>query len=196
VATQRAILELSGEQGYANVTIADLLARSGSNRSRFYSIWGGKEDCFVSAYSVAADELLARLLGACRRAPEWSDAVAEALAELSAFTAEAPNRAAGLLGEVHIVGGAALGKREEVFAQLAHALDQGRAGNPAGDRHPPPATAGLILNAIETVVLRALAGGGRVAAEVPALTYLTVIYYRGAPEARRAAARPTRGQRP
>jgi AcrR family transcriptional regulator len=196
VDTERAILELSGERGYQNFTVAELLARSGSNRSRFYASWAGKEDCFVSAHAAAADRLMARLLGAGGAAEDWGAGVADALVELGAFTAEAPGLAAGLIGEVHVVGGAALEKRDEVLGHLAQALDRGRDGAPGSDHVPPAATSMLILNAIEASVLRALARRGRLSDELPGLLFLSLVYYRGMREARRAAARLAADRRP
>lgn len=187
--TERAILELSGERGFANFTIADLMARSGSNRSRFYSTWEGKEDCFVSAHAAAADELLERLLAACRARSDWDSGVACALIELNAFTAEAPSLAAGLIGEVHAVNDVALEKRGEVIARLSRALDIGREGVTGTAQPPPASTATLVLNAIEACVVRALRDRGRLADVLPDLLFFVLVYYRDPIEARRATAR-------
>lgn len=187
--TERAVLELSGERGYANLTIAGLLARSGSDRSRFYSTWSGKEECFVSAHSAAADDLAARLLAAGAAGRDWGTGVEAALLELEGFTSENPALAAGLIGEAHVVGGGALEKRGEAFARLARRLEKGReqdGGHGGADR---PATAMVVLSAIEAIVIRTLAGHGRVADDLPDLLFLTLVYYRGATEARRAAVR-------
>lgn len=186
--TERAILELSGERGYANVTIAELLARADSNRSRFYSSWSGKEECFASAYCRAADDLQDRLLTAGGASADWDSGVTAAFVELATFTAEAPSLAAGLIGEVKTVGGAALEKRAEVFDRLARALDRGRRGLDDLEQ-PPPATAAFVLHAAEASILRSLAGRGRLGEDLRGLLLLALAYYRGLPDARRTAAR-------
>jgi AcrR family transcriptional regulator len=196
VAIERATLELSGERGFRNFTVAELLARSGSNRTRFYSIWTGKEECFIAAHATAADELLDRLLGACDPTVDWVVGVTDALVELDRFTAEAPSLAAGLLGGTYMVGGAALDKREEVFARLGRALDIGRAGTGASGPPPRAASAELILSAIEASVLRSLASRVQLTEALPDLLFLTLVFYRGLPESRRAAARLAAMQRP
>jgi AcrR family transcriptional regulator len=191
--TERAILELSGERGYANFTIADLMARSGSNRSRFYSSWQGKEDCFVSAHAAAADEFLGRLLAVCGAASDWDSGVAAALIELDAFTAEAPGVAAGLIGEVHAAD-AALEKRGEVFDRLSCALDKGREGVAVSRHLPPASTSALVLNAVEASVVRCLRDRDRLSDVLPELLYFILVYYREPGQAHRAAARLAAGQ--
>jgi AcrR family transcriptional regulator len=194
--TERAILELSGGRGYAKVTIAALLERSRSDRSRFYATWSGKEECFVSAHASAADKLASRLLGACGPGVDWEAGIRAALLELDAFTSEDPAFAAGLISEAHVVGGAAKVKRDEVLARLARALGHGR--TMGRERRPPgdPAREMLVLNAIEAIVIRALGRGEGLGADLPAMLFLALVFYRGRGEAARAAAALARKSRP
>ncbi|HEX4307014.1 MAG TPA: TetR/AcrR family transcriptional regulator [Solirubrobacterales bacterium] len=192
--TERSILELSGERGYASLTMAELLNRAGSNRSRFYATWTGKEDCFTSAYGRAADELEDRLLGAGNTVADWDTGLAASLVELAEFTSESPDLAVGLMGEVRVAGGPALRKHDQVLGRLAGALDRGRQEPSA--TVPPPATARFVLRAIEAAALRNLIRRTRLVEDLPDLLFLALVYYRGPVEARRAASRLAAGAWP
>ncbi|HVS99169.1 MAG TPA: TetR family transcriptional regulator [Solirubrobacterales bacterium] len=185
-ATERALLVLSGERGYTRTTVAEVLRRSGSNRTRFYSTWTSKEDCFGSAYAAAAEPLAARLLAACDAASDWGTGVAAALTELGRFTAREPSLAAGLLGEVRVAGGTAPARREELVERLARAIDRGRGNSLVS---PPPYTARFLVEAIEATAIRSLAMGQPLDEVLPDLLFLAYAYYRGLPEARQAVRR-------
>lgn len=186
VATERSLLELSGERGYTRTTVAEVLRRSGSNRVRFYSTWTSKAACFDSAHAAAAEPLAARLLDAGGAAPDWGTGIAAALTELGRFTAREPNLAAGLLGEVRVAGGIALARRDELVERLARAVDRGRGNSPLS---PPPYTARFLVEAIEATTIRSLAAAEPLDGVLPDLLFLAYAYYRGLPEARRAARR-------
>ncbi|HEX4306521.1 MAG TPA: TetR/AcrR family transcriptional regulator [Solirubrobacterales bacterium] len=193
-AIERSILELSGERGYANLTMAELLKRAGSNRSRFYATWTGKEDCFASAYGRAAGELEDRLLGAGGTDVDWDTGLAAALVELADFTAESPELAVGLMGEVRVAGGPALRKHDQVLGRLTGALERGR--REPRVIAPPPATARFVLRAIEAAALRNVVRRTRLVEDLPDLLFLALVYYRGPAAARRAAARLAAGAWP
>jgi AcrR family transcriptional regulator len=180
-ATERAVLELSGEIGYPQVRIAALIEASGSNRSRFYSSFGSKADCYTAAYEAAIEELAARLLGACEAAEDWPAGMRAALSGLAGFMAEDPTLCKGLIAEVHVAGGAALAKRKEVFERLSRAIDRARRETHPSRHSPPPVTSDFILSAIEGAALRSLAlgEGGQFARQIPGLLLLSIGPYFG-----------------
>jgi AcrR family transcriptional regulator len=181
-ATERAILQLSGERGYRNVTVAALIERSGSNRSRFYATFGSKDGCFAAAYSGAIEGLAARLLRACDDGDRWVEGMRNALVELESFVGEDRDLAAGVLVGVYAAGEDAAAKRLEVWERLAEAIDRGRAMG-SKERRPPPRSTGMfVLQAIETAVVRNLSEERPLALEVPGLLYLAIVPYVG-PEA-------------
>jgi AcrR family transcriptional regulator len=186
LATRRAVLELSGAVGYGNVTVAAILERSGSNRSRFYTTFGGKEDCYTTAHGEAADRLVSRLLDGCETR-DWRSGMREALVELARFTAEDADLAAGLIAEVHGAGGAALVKRNEVLERLSRAVDGARRDTKGSRHSPPPVTSRFIVEAIESTVIRTLLERDRLAEEIPGLLYIAVACYFGTTAARREA---------
>src|ERR1700710_1098758 len=178
-ATERAMLELSGEVGYRNVTVAALVGRGGWTRSRFYSTFGSKDECYASASAEAIKRFEERLLLACDDIDGWVEGMRRALAELAAFVAEDRHFAAGVLVGVHSAGGVAAARRSEAWARLADAIDRGRKEVPVGQAQPPSLTATFILQAIEATVIRNLSEDRSLVDEMPALLYLAVAPYLG-----------------
>ena len=58
------------EKGYSDTTIDDIVRGAGVSKKTFYEHFSDKEDCFVSAYEVAAEQLFERVRDAQLRNPE------------------------------------------------------------------------------------------------------------------------------
>jgi AcrR family transcriptional regulator len=56
-----AMTQLAGSSGYADMSVADLTSRAGVSRQTFYECFADKEDCFRTAYLLAARGVLGRL---------------------------------------------------------------------------------------------------------------------------------------
>jgi AcrR family transcriptional regulator len=56
-----AIAQAMTEKGYAGTSVADVLRLAGVSRETFYQQFSSKLDCFMSAFDVAGQVLLARL---------------------------------------------------------------------------------------------------------------------------------------
>jgi AcrR family transcriptional regulator len=174
--SQVAMLELSGEIGYRAVTVERVLSYSGVSLEHFEAEFGDLESCFVAAYEAEADVLCAAMLRAGRRAGEWRAGVRAALETLLRFAAERPLVAKALIRDVHVVGGSALAKHEEVLERLTGAI---AAGELPEDQLPW--TASFIVGAVEGVV------AGRLTREetddlpalLPELMYLIVASFLG-----------------
>jgi AcrR family transcriptional regulator len=178
---ERAMLELVGERGYAGVTIAAVLARSGSNRAQFYASFKSKDACFEAAYGAAVDELIERLLRRCSAGLPWAAAIRAALEELAAFTSAEPDLARGVFSEAGPAGGPVRAKRQEVLAQLTAAVD--RARQEIRDPHPSPprGAATFVVSAIEAAVIKFLSEPAQpnFRTEVPDLLHMAVGLYFG-----------------
>ena len=175
-----AMLGACGELGYRKVAVRDVLERYGGYRVQFYRLFAGKQDCYAAAYEAEAGRLGAALLGAAAAEPGWREGLRAALGELASYACERPLVARGLLVEVHVAGGPALVRREEMFERLTRAIDSAR--RETGSRHsPPPLTAPFMVSAIEAAVCEALEKGEpqRFAAAVPELAQMVVVQYFG-----------------
>jgi len=148
---QAAILELSGEVGYRAVTLEQLLARSGVDDGEFHSRFRDLGECFAVAYEEQAEALCQEMLAAARRAGEWKAGTQAALEVVLGFVGAQPAIGKALVREVHVAGGAALAKHEEVLERLAHAVGSG-CEPPVSDLETVPRAPSFIVGAVEGVI--------------------------------------------
>jgi AcrR family transcriptional regulator len=192
---ERAALEVTGEVGFAGMTVEALVSRSGSNRDRLYRAFGDKNGAYLAGYAAAIEELVARVLRAGRAAPDWRAGMRRALEELAAFLEAEPLLARAVIAEPWAAGGEALVKRHEVFERLSRAIDRARRETDSSRHAPPPLTASFILSAIEAELLRFVrTGQARPDELVEAMLYVAVVLYFGPGAARAEVARIGRGE--
>lgn len=146
-----AVLLVSGERGYEQISVQDVIERAGASRATFYKHFADKEDCFAQAYHEAVEWLYTRLTGIAKRQPGWREGLRAALAELLEFCANQPTLARALLVEAHAAGGAALAEHDLVMERLSRAIDGARR-EISSRQAPPPVTATFMVGAIETLV--------------------------------------------
>src|SRR5689334_17071842 len=68
-----AMLRATAELGYREVSVQDVLERSGVSRPTFYEHFENKEDCFLAAYDSAAARLRAQVEGAAEAGEGWRE---------------------------------------------------------------------------------------------------------------------------
>lgn len=179
-----AALEASGERGYRELTAQEIADRAEVGRHRFYRCFEDQWVCYAAAYADTVDELVPDLLEVAKRQEGWVPAVRAVLYGLGKFLEAEPLLARGILLEVHVAGGPAADKRDEVFERLSRAIDTARREN--SSRHsPPPIAARFILNAIEAAAGRFLVVGEpeRFADTIPDLLFIAASIYFGRDEA-------------
>ncbi|MDX6634337.1 MAG: hypothetical protein QOF06_540 [Solirubrobacterales bacterium] len=190
-----AALETSGEQGYLQLTVQKIIDRAELDRQHFYRCFEDQWACYATAYADTIDELVADLLNVAGRQKEWLPALGSALDGLARFIEAETLLAKGILLEVHVAGGRAITKRNEVFERLSRAIDRARREN-ASRHSPPPMTAQFILNMIEAAVSRFLTFGEpeRFADSIPDLLYIAASTYFGREVAEARLPRPEGAQ--
>ncbi|MGN6258889.1 MAG: TetR/AcrR family transcriptional regulator [Solirubrobacterales bacterium] len=151
-----AVLVVSGERGYARMTVQDVLERAEIARSRFYREFSNLDDCYCSAYTSEIDRVAAQLLDGC--GGDWRAGLEQALTALEELVVEQPHLARGIFVEVFVAGGRALDKRREVWERLSHALDGARRETAEPRHSPPPLTASFMLSVCEAAVWSFLLG--------------------------------------
>jgi AcrR family transcriptional regulator len=114
-----------GEKGYAEVAVADVIARGGVSRKTFYEQFANKQECFLAAYDAGVESILAAIDEAIAAA--GSDPVAIATAGTRRYLetlAGSPAFARTFLVEVLAAGPAALARRTKVHERFATQLAQ------------------------------------------------------------------------
>jgi AcrR family transcriptional regulator len=104
-----------GELGYADTSVAEVIAAAGVSRKTFYEHFESKEACFLAAY----DELSDRLIRALQR--EEGTARAQLRRYLQVLDGDV-TVARALIVEVLAAGPKALQRREQVNARFATAV--------------------------------------------------------------------------
>jgi AcrR family transcriptional regulator len=187
------------EKGYANVAVADVIARAGVSRRSFYEHFTNKEECFLAAYDAGVDGLLDAIDEA-----EAAGGPRAANATYLELLADNPAFARTFLIEVLGAGEDALARRAAVHARFAARLEDSFAALTGGAVPAPaphifraavgaihelvtqtliedgPAALPALLDALMEVELRLLAGNGAVG-------------WRGAADHAHASAPPARG---
>ena len=185
---ERATLELSGERGLAALSVQAIIERCGISRSRFYTLFESREDCYARAHSAGVERLTEELLIPGRAARDWLAGLRAALDALDRFLIAEPALARGVLAEAYVAGGAAMAKRQQVVDRLCRAVDRARRDLHTSRQPPPPTTAAFIVSAIEAVAIRSLTveGNPDFGSTVPELLYLAVSFYFDPVKARKA----------
>src|SRR5882724_2966928 len=66
----RGLAEVVAERGYPAVTVTDIVKRAKVARNTFYSNFSSKQDCFLGAFDLAADQLFTQVRDAAEAAGE------------------------------------------------------------------------------------------------------------------------------
>jgi len=175
-----AMLRVSGERGYEQIAVQDVIEAARASRATFYKHFKDKDDCFAQAYGEAANWLVRRLVGIAKRQPTWREGLRGGMAELLEFCANQTPLARALLVEVHAAGSAALAEHEILMERLSHAIDGARREIPSRQA-PPPVTATFMVGAIETLVrTKLMSAEPETAPEMlPGLLHFVVMQYFG-----------------
>lgn len=175
-----AMLVVSGEIGYEQVAVRNVIERAQTSRATFYKYFEDREDCFTRAYGEASEWLYQRLIGAGRRQPSWREGLRAALAELLELCANQPALAKALIVEVHAAGEQSLARRRDLMERLSRALDGARREIPSRQA-PPPVASEFIVGAIDTLLAAKLLDGEaeRAPEMLPGLLHFVVMQYLG-----------------
>ena len=177
------------EEGYAELTVRDLIVRAGVSRRTFYQLFDDKIDCVFAAHERAFERLSKMLVDACRAEAAWSDRVAAAIAASLAFAVESPSEAQLVVVACHTASEPKLASRgHAAHEKLADLLRAGR--QQAEVAHAPPElTEQAVVGAAMAVVgTRLLAGEvDSLPLLAPELTQVILTPYLGDAEAQRVA---------
>ncbi len=179
------------ELGYANTSVAEIVARSRVSRRTFYEMFANRDECLeaVLADTIARVQLELERAGVAQL--EWRERVRLGLWTILSFLDREP--ALARVCVVGVLGGGrgVLACREVVLAQLAGVVDEGRLESGRGGECTPVTAEGVVgaacaivharLARVEPPPLRELLGE---------LMGIVVLPYLGPGAARRERARP------
>jgi AcrR family transcriptional regulator len=184
-----AAVDAIADEGYAELTVRDLIVRAGVSRRTFYQLFEDKLDCVFAAHERAAARLSEALVGACRADLAWPDQVARAIAGALDFAVASPNEAHLIVVACHTASEPKLASRgHAVHEQLADLLRTGRDHEMVAHT-PPDLTEQAVVGAAMAVVgAKLLAGECEcLPGLAPELARVVLTPYVGDEEAQRVA---------
>ena len=149
--------EVSSERGFADATVARVVAHAGVSRRTYYEIFEDRESCFLAAF----DEQIARasryVLEAYDPKAKWAERLRMTLTGLLSFL-DVERGAGQLLIVVSLGAGTkALERRQRVLAQIITLVDEGHKETKTGAELPPLTAEGVVGGALSVVHARLIA---------------------------------------
>jgi len=143
-----AVVEATARAGYAETTVADVIAVAGVSRKTFYEHFADKEAVFLAAYEVVADRVIAALVAT---GAAHADADARRTAQVERFLAILDrDRAAARVFMVDVLGAGpvALRRRAVVNQRFAETV--------FGDASVPAIRRDAVVGGVNQVVAASL----------------------------------------
>jgi AcrR family transcriptional regulator len=187
----RAMIDAVAEHGVANVTVADVVARSGVSRRTFYEIFEDRESCFLAAFEETVRRIATIVIPAYERPGSWRAKIRAGLTTLLACLEDDHAAARLLIVETLGAGPKALQRRNGVLSQIIGIVDEGR-GESTTNTDPPPLVAeGIVGGALSILHARLTArSAGRLSELAGPLLWMIVLPYLGTTAARTETDRP------
>jgi AcrR family transcriptional regulator len=176
------------EQGYAAVTLADIVRHAKVSRRVFYANFEGKEQCFLAAFEVVVAHLRELVAAAVAPVEGWPNRAIAATRAVLAFLAAEPDLARLCLVESRAAGPAVTARFNQAVGEMVPLLRQGRAERPEGERLPD-STEDSTVGSLVSLAHRKVAAGEAQQLEdlLPDCAELVLLPYLGPAEATRLA---------
>jgi AcrR family transcriptional regulator len=141
-------------KGYAETTIADIVAEASVSRRTFYEHFATKADCLVALYEAASHNALKVLREAIAQPQEWEQRVEQALRAYLECMASNPVLMRTLFIEILHLGAPGLASRRRVNQEIADYMLQ-----VVGRDRVTPELAMAVVGGIHELVLQAIEQG-------------------------------------
>ena len=189
----RAFAVVVAEKGYAAATVDDVVKRAAMSATTFYANFDGKEDALMAAIDSAGAQMVAAVVPAFRRAPDWPNGVRAGFGAFCNFLASRPALAQLVMVEVYAAGADAVQRRREATEPLGALLTEGYEHWPKA----PGIAAEVISGGVYTLAYRRIRekGPGALPALAPLYTYIALAPFVGPEEACEVANGDGRGRR-
>jgi AcrR family transcriptional regulator len=183
-----ALAQETSEQGYQQVTVADIVRRAGTARNTFYENFRSKEDCFLATQEFAMTAALERVVEAAGALESWPQRVRAGLTAFLSYVAAEPALARTCMVEALSAGPAAVESYEKSQQAFVSLFRLGRDVSPHG-ADLPETLEEAIIGGVFWIVYQRLAGGevSAIPELLPELVEFALTPYLGAEAAREVA---------
>jgi AcrR family transcriptional regulator len=180
------VTEVFAKRGYQGTTVDDLLATGKVGVESFYSLFEGKEACFLAAFDSTLARARSRIAEATASVEGWDEKAVLGLREALSLVFDEPYAARIVLIEAQAAGNKAMLRYEAALDCATEWLRAGRQAHPGATAVPPAfeqtAIAGLAFYLQQCLLGSAPRGVEELFAEVAPLILEPLI---GTPELRR-----------
>jgi AcrR family transcriptional regulator len=175
-----ATAEVSMVKGYAEMTVADIVAAAGVARDVFYEHFTDKQDAFLQAQQHPTQHILEECAKAYFAAADWPERVWEGLRTLIALIVSNPAISHLRLVGCYAAGPAAIRRAEEITRAFTVFVEEGYGYSPRA-RALPRLCSEAITSAMFETIQRHVARGEPQALQrsVPRLTYIVIAPFTG-----------------
>jgi AcrR family transcriptional regulator len=146
-----AMVELSADSGYHEVTVEQLCSQAGVSQGTFYEHFGSKEACFLAAYLLCGERIFGAARPLAANGNSWCDAARLGLEQLLTGLERDPEAGRVLFIEALGAGPAICEARERVrgaFERTAQELGKRTTSDAPGVDVPPTAVIGALRHII------------------------------------------------
>ncbi len=186
-----AMVDVVGERGVGNVTVAHVVARSGVSRRTFYELFEDREDCLLMACVDALERIAAVVIPAYEASTRWREKLRAGLAALLEFLEFDRGRGRLVIVGTPGAGPRVLERRRRVLAQIIAIVDEGRAEAKRGEGPPPLTAEGIVGGVLSLIHARMVEDTGIPLIELLGpLMSMIVLPYLGSAAARRELVQP------
>jgi AcrR family transcriptional regulator len=187
-----AMVRVVGRKGYKPTAVADVIAEADVSRTTFYKHFEDKQECFLAAYDMLTERVLAEVMARCDAGRPWVERVQAGLATLVEMFALDPELARTAIVEVSAAGADARQRHWDAITRFTEFLEDGE--ELAGERELPENIALMAAGAVSGLIFDQLLTGRaeRLPQMLPDLVFALLVPYIGpgaaAEEMRKAAA--------
>ncbi|MFI4990935.1 MAG: TetR/AcrR family transcriptional regulator [Solirubrobacterales bacterium] len=179
-----ATAEVTMSKGYANTTVADIVARAGVARDVFYEHFTDKEHAFLEAQQHPVQHIVDTCASAYFSVANWPERVWNGLGALLKLIASAPTISHLRLVECYAAGPVAIRRSEEITRSFTLFLEEGYGYRPEAQQLPrvtSEAIAGAAFEIVQRHAARQDFAG--LLPRLPELTYIALAPFTGPEEA-------------
>jgi AcrR family transcriptional regulator len=183
-----ALAQETSEQGYQQVTVADIVRRAGTARNTFYENFRSKEDCFLATQEFAMTAALERVVETAGSLQSWPQRVRAGLTAFLSYVAAEPALARTCMVEALSAGPAAVEYYEKSQQAFVSLFKLGRDVSPHG-ADLPETLEEAIIGGVFWIVYQRLAVGelSAIPELLPELVEFALTPYLGAEAAQKVA---------
>lgn len=187
-----AMVRVVGRQGYKATSVAEVIEEAEVSRTTFYKYFEDKHECFLAAYDMVTERLLAEVIANCDAEQTWLERVRVGLATVVDLFALDPELARTAIVEVAAAGADARQRHWNAISRFTEFLADGE--ELAGDHELPENIALMAAGAVSGLIFDELLTGKaeRLPDLLPDLLFALLVPYIGpgaaTAEMRRAAA--------